>query len=66
VLLVRRVGVPVTVWVGGGERPRFLDQARRLGNAWSCPVKVEPARHHFNVIEGLEQPDSPLMRALLG
>jgi len=65
-LLVRRAGVPVTVWVGGDERPRFLDQARRLGNAWSCPVKVEPARHHFNVIEGLEQPDSPLMRALLG
>ncbi len=65
-LLQRRPGTPVHVWVGGIERPRFLDQARRLGNAWSCPVTVEPDRHHFNVIEGLEVADSPLMAALLG
>lgn len=65
-LLPRRRGLPVHVWVGGDERPRFLDQARRLGNAWSCPVTVEPGRHHFDVIEGLETPDSPLMRVLLG
>ena len=65
-LLQPRPGVPVHVWVGGIERPRFLDQARRLGNAWSCPVTVEPDRHHFNVIEGLEVVDSPLMTALLG
>lgn len=65
-LLPRRRGVAVHVWVGGAERPRFLDQARRLGNAWSCPVTVEPGRHHFDVIDGLAQPDSPLMAALLG
>ncbi|MCY1126875.1 alpha/beta hydrolase [Frigidibacter sp. RF13] len=65
-LLQRRPGAAVHVWVGGIERPRFLDQARRLGNAWCCPVTVEPDRHHFNVIEGLEVADSPLMRAIVG
>jgi acetyl esterase/lipase len=64
-LLPRRPGPQVHVWVGGDERPAFLDQARRLGNAWACPVTVEPGRHHFDVIEGLERADSPLMRALL-
>lgn len=61
----RRPGFPVHVWVGGAERPAFLDQARRLGNAWACPVTVESGRHHFDVIEGLEGADTPLMRALL-
>jgi hypothetical protein len=65
-LLPRRPGLPVHVWVGGDERPAFLDQARRLGNAWACPVTVEPGRHHFDVIEGLEAPESPLVEALLG
>jgi acetyl esterase/lipase len=65
-LLSRRPDADVHVWVGGDERPRFLDQARRLGNAWSCPVTVEPGRHHFDVVEGLEQADSPLITALLG
>lgn len=65
-LLPRRPGPRVHVWVGGAERPAFLDQARRLGNAWACPVTVEPGRHHFDVIEGLERPDTPLMRVLLG
>ena len=66
VLLPRRRGVAVHVWVGGAERPAFLDQARRLGNAWACPVTVEGGRHHFDVIEGLEDAASPLMAALLG
>ena len=56
---------PVHVWVGGDERPAFLDQARGLGQAWDCPVTVEPGRHHFDVIEGLEG-DSPLLRTCLG
>ena len=64
-LLPRRPGLPVHVRVGGDERPAFLDQARRLGNAWACPVTVEPGRHHFDVIEGMER-ESPLLAALLG
>ena len=65
-LLPRRRGVQANIWVGGAERPAFLDQARRLGNAWSCPVTVDPGRHHFDVIDGLEVENSALMRMLLG
>ncbi|MFN0115989.1 MAG: alpha/beta hydrolase [Paracoccaceae bacterium] len=55
----------VHVWVGGAERPAFLDQARWLGEAWGVRVTVEPGRHHFDVIEGLERADTALMAALL-
>ena len=64
-LHARRPDVSAHVWVGGAERPSFLDQARRLGNAWTCPVTVEPDLHHFNVIDGLERADSLLMQTIL-
>lgn len=57
--------VPVTVWVGGDERPVFLKQARSLGDAWGCARIVDPGKHHFDVIDGLAQADSPLMQAIL-
>lgn len=57
--------VPVQVWVGAAERPAFLDQARWLAEAWGCGLTVEPERHHFDVIEGLERP-SALLEAVLG
>lgn len=65
VLLAPRRGARVHVWVGGLERPVFLDQARRLGNAWACPVTVEAGRHHFDVIDGLERPEGALIDGLL-
>ena len=58
--------VPVTVWVGAAERPAFLDQARWLGDAWSCPVVVEDGKHHFDVIDGLAEPHSEITARLLG
>ena len=58
---------PVTVWVGAEERPAFLDQARWLVEAWpSARLRVDPGRHHFDVIDGLRDPDSPLIEALVG
>lgn len=60
-----RPAVPVHVWVGGAERPVFLDQARWLAEAWTCPVTVDTGRHHFDVIEGLEHP-SALLSAVIG
>lgn len=60
-----RPRVNVHVWVGEVERPAFLDQSRRLGNAWACPVTREAGRHHFDVLDGLERPDSALMDVLL-
>ncbi|SFP07243.1 alpha/beta hydrolase [Tranquillimonas alkanivorans] len=62
----QRRDVPVTVWVGGAERPAFLDQAEWLAEAWTgTELHVAPDRHHFDVIADLETPDSPLTRALL-
>ena len=64
--LARRAGTDVTVWVGGAERPAFLWQARTLAESWACPWHVEPGRHHFDVIDDLALPGSPLMQTLLG
>lgn len=64
--LMRPADIPTTVWVGAEERPAFLDQARWLAEAWdNATLRIDPGRHHFDVIEGLEDADSPLMRALL-
>ncbi len=58
---------PVTVWVGAEERPVFLDQARWLAEAWpEAVLHVDPGRHHFDVIDGLTDPKSALMTAILG
>ncbi len=56
--------VPVTVWVGGDERPVFLDQAQWLAQAWECAHVVVPGKHHFDVIDALEDPASDLVRRL--
>lgn len=61
-----KADVETHVWVGGSERPAFLWQARVLSEEWSCPWTVDPGRHHFDVIDGLAEAESPLMEALLG
>ena len=61
----QRLNVPVTVWVGGDERPAFLDQADWLAEAWECGHVVEDGRHHFDVIDGLTHPDSLLTQMLI-
>ncbi len=57
---------PVTVWVGGDERPVFLDQARWLAEAWGCGHQVVTGRNHFDVIEALANLNSDMTRDLLG
>ena len=60
----------VTCWVGSAERPEFVRQNALLANIWTglgaqtCTIE-EPGRHHFNVIDGLADPDHPLTRTLL-
>ncbi len=66
VLMEDRLDVPVTAWVGGDERPAFLDQARWLSEAWGCDMVVAEGRHHFDVIESLELADSDLVEMLVG
>ena len=62
-------GTDVTFWVGADERPEFLRQTVMMQEAWGATSRaenvVEPARHHFSVIEGLTDPDHPLTRTLL-
>lgn len=60
----------ITCWVGGSERAEFLRQNALLANIWTglgarTKAIVEPDRHHFNVIDGLADPDHGLTRALL-
>lgn len=58
--------VPVSVWVGADERPVFLDQAGWLSNAWrDTDLHVVPGRHHFDVIDGLADPEGEMLTALL-
>lgn len=64
-------GARITCWVGGGERAEFLRQNALLANIWTglgatTAAVVEPDRHHFNVIDGLADPQHPLTTALLG
>lgn len=64
--LPRRDGCAAKAWVGGAERPSFLWHARLLAEEWACEWQVDPGRHHFDVIEALALPDSPLTLAVTG
>ena len=64
-VLMAKPSVPVSVWVGANERPVFLAQAQWLGTAWDAPVTVEAGKHHFDVIDGLRDAQSPMMRQLM-
>lgn len=56
----------VTVWVGGAERPAFLDQARWLAKAWGCAHHVAADKHHFDVVDPLGKTHSAMLDILLG
>lgn len=69
-LLDPREGVRLTCWVGADERPEFVRQNALLANVWTglgaaTRAVEQPGRHHFDVIDGLARPDSPLCEALL-
>ncbi|AUC53687.1 alpha/beta hydrolase [Sagittula sp. P11] len=55
----------VTVWVGGAERPAFLEQAEWLEEAWGCSRVVDEGKHHFDVIDSLADPSGALTERLL-
>lgn len=68
-LLFPRDTVSHVAWVGGDERPEFLRQSALIANVWEgCGVRtsltVESGRHHFDVIDGLATPGSPMLKAL--
>lgn len=62
-------GANICCWVGEDERPEFIRQSELLANIWRglkarTALHIEPQKHHFNVIEALQQPDSELVRLL--
>jgi hypothetical protein len=70
-LLPARAPVPVTAWVGGGERPEFVRQSQLLALVWEgldVPVRcIVDGRHdHFSVLDGLSDPDGALARTFAG
>lgn len=63
-------GARLTCWVGAAERGEFVRQNALLANVWTglgavTAVVEEADRHHFNVIDGLADPDHALTRTLL-
>jgi len=62
--------IAATFWVGAAERPEFLRQTRLIAERWSAHnphIKdvYEPGHHHFSVINGLIDPQSPLTQEVL-
>jgi acetyl esterase/lipase len=59
-------GLDVSIWVGGDERPAFLEQAEQLARSWGARRIIEEGKHHFDIIEALSDSESPMIKALLG
>jgi len=62
--------VELVCWVGADERPEFIRQSELLANIWTgFGIKTRahraPGQHHFDVIDGLVDPQSALSEALL-
>lgn len=69
-LLRPRAGVRLHAWVGADERPEFLRQSALLANIWTglgaqCALTAAPGQRHFNVLDGLADPNSPITGALV-
>ncbi|PRX37193.1 alpha/beta hydrolase fold [Meinhardsimonia xiamenensis] len=59
--------VETIVWVGAEERPVFLDQARWAAGGWPrARLRIAPGRHHFDVIDALAEPGSPMVADIVG
>lgn len=62
--------VPLTAWVGAGERSEFIRQNALIANIWrglgaTTRIVEENDRHHFNVIDGLCDSNSAMLRAVI-
>lgn len=63
--------VPLTCWVGGGERPEFIRQSRLMALMWEgldTPTRchIDGNHDHFTILEGLKDPLGDITQALLG
>ncbi|MEO1425021.1 MAG: alpha/beta hydrolase [Pseudomonadota bacterium] len=69
-LTAPREGIEVICAVGRDERPEFIRQTELLASIWSgcggvMTSRILPGLHHFDVIDGLADPDSALLSPLL-
>lgn len=68
-LLRPRSSAQITCWVGADERPEFIRQSKLLAMIWDglAPIQliIENDKNHFSILNGLKQPDSELMNAIL-
>jgi acetyl esterase/lipase len=69
-LLEPAANARLTCWVGGAERAEFRRQTALLANIWiglgaTTEAVEEPNKHHFNIVDGLADPDHPIVAALL-
>lgn len=63
--------IDVVAWVGDGERPALRRQTQILAMIWDGLARSVSAveardRHHFDVVEDLSDPASPLTRTIVG
>jgi arylformamidase len=70
-LLEPLANISLWAWVGALERPELIRQTDLIANVWRglgvhTSVRHAVGRHHYDVIEGLKDPDDPLTRALTG
>jgi len=61
--------IRLSAWVGALERPELIRQTDLIANIWRglgvhTSVRHEVGRHHYDVIEGLKDPNDPLTLAL--
>lgn len=64
------IDVPLTAWVGAGERAEFIRQNALIANVWRglgarTRVVEDPDRHHFNVIDALCDEQSAMLQSVL-
>ena len=62
--------IPLTFWVGDQERPEFLRQTRMIAERWTViDAQVhsvyESDKHHFNIINSLQDKHGNLTREIL-
>ena len=57
-------GIEVRLWVGGDERPVFIDQSRWLAEAWAAPLTIAEGLHHFDIIDALKDSESDMVQWL--
>lgn len=58
------ISAGMSVWVGQDERPKFIEQAQALSDAWSIDCVIKTGRHHFDIIDELCDPDSAVVSFL--